>query len=73
MRPAHLHFSFAAPGFAPLTTALYVGGDPYIDGDAVFGVKPSLVGNYVRNDAPEPHVTLHYDFVLVPELAPVPA
>jgi hydroxyquinol 1,2-dioxygenase len=73
MRPAHLHFSFAAPGFAPLTTALYVGGDPYIDGDAVFGVKPSLVGNYVRHDAPEPHVTLHYDFVLVPERAQVPA
>jgi hydroxyquinol 1,2-dioxygenase len=72
MRPAHLHFAFAAPGFAPLTTALYVGGDPYIGGDAVFGVKPSLVGNYVLHDSPEPHATLHYDFVLVPEPAPVP-
>ncbi|MBD5603783.1 MAG: 6-chlorohydroxyquinol-1,2-dioxygenase [Candidatus Eremiobacteraeota bacterium] len=68
MRPAHLHFSFTAPGFTPLTTALYVGDDPYIGGDAVFGVKPSLIGDYVRSGTgADATASLHYDFVLVPE------
>jgi hydroxyquinol 1,2-dioxygenase len=65
MRPAHLHFMLAAPGFAPLTTAIYVDGDPYIDQDAVFGVKASLVGAYVRA-ADGTSATLHRHFVLVP-------
>jgi protocatechuate 3,4-dioxygenase beta subunit len=74
MRPAHVHFMLAAPGFATLTTAIYVDGDPYIDGDAVFGVKPSLVGTYVRREGPDgPFATLHRDFVLVPERERVPA
>jgi protocatechuate 3,4-dioxygenase beta subunit len=68
MRPAHVHFMLAAPGFRKLTTAIYVDGDPYIDGDAVFGVKPSLVGTYVHHDGPDGgYATLHRDFVLVPE------
>jgi hypothetical protein len=32
-----------APGFKKLTTALYPEGDPYLESDAVFGVKKSLV------------------------------
>ena len=74
MRPAHVHFMFAAPGFRTLTTAIYVDGDQYIDGDAVFGVKPSLVGTFVHHDGPDGgYVTLHRDFVLVPEPARAPA
>ncbi|MGP6158273.1 MAG: dioxygenase [Vulcanimicrobiaceae bacterium] len=74
MRPAHLHFKIEAPSFLPLTTALYVKGDPYLDGDAVFGVKPSLVSDFVRHDDPAgasergcepPFYTLEADFVLV--------
>jgi len=42
-RPAHIHFIVAAPGFESLTTHLFVAGDPYLDSDAVFGVKESLV------------------------------
>jgi catechol 1,2-dioxygenase len=42
-RPAHLHFIITAPGYRGLTTALYFDGDPYIDSDAVFGVKAALV------------------------------
>jgi len=80
MRPAHLHFKIEAEGYAPLTTAIYAKGDPYLDGDAVFGVKPSLVGDFVRHDDPAearergcsaPFYTLERDFVLVP--APVTA
>ncbi|KWU46672.1 Intradiol ring-cleavage dioxygenase [Rhodotorula sp. JG-1b] len=42
-RPAHLHMMFIADGYEPLTTALYFKGDPYLQSDAVFGVKSSLV------------------------------
>ncbi|TKY88623.1 hypothetical protein EX895_002612 [Sporisorium graminicola] len=42
-RPAHLHLQVTAPGYAPLTTALYFEGDDFLCSDAVFGVKTSLV------------------------------
>jgi hydroxyquinol 1,2-dioxygenase len=42
-RPAHVHFMIAAPGYRTLTTALYLDGDRYLDSDAVFGAKESLV------------------------------
>jgi hydroxyquinol 1,2-dioxygenase len=42
-RPAHVHFMIAAPGYQTLTTALYLDGDRYLDSDAVFGAKESLV------------------------------
>jgi catechol 1,2-dioxygenase len=29
-RPAHLHFTFSHPDFAPVTTQLYFAGDPYL-------------------------------------------
>ena len=43
MRPAHLHFKVEAPGHRTLVTHIFVAGDPYLDSDAVFGVKESLV------------------------------
>ena len=42
-RPAHIHFIVAAEGFDTITTHIFVEGDPYLDSDAVFGVKESLV------------------------------
>ncbi len=56
-RPAHLHFIVSAPGFEPVTTHLFVKGDPYLDSDAVFGVKDSLVTDFE-------HGLASYDFVL---------
>ncbi|SAK80278.1 intradiol ring-cleavage dioxygenase [Caballeronia hypogeia] len=50
MRPAHIHFRIDASGYDPLTTALYSADDPYVKSDAVFGVKPSLVIDYVPKD-----------------------
>jgi protocatechuate 3,4-dioxygenase beta subunit len=74
MRPAHVHFMLEAPGFGKLVTAIYAAGDRYIDGDAVFGVKPSLIGTFERHEGPDgPYATLHRDFVLVPEHERVPA
>ncbi|KAI0032421.1 aromatic compound dioxygenase, partial [Vararia minispora EC-137] len=43
MRPNHLHIMVEASGFNKLTTAFYPEGDRYLDSDAVFGVKKSLV------------------------------
>ncbi|KAK4052892.1 hypothetical protein OIO90_004168 [Microbotryomycetes sp. JL221] len=43
-RPAHLHFWFKPPNeYEDLITAVYLKGDPYLQSDAVFGVKSSLV------------------------------
>jgi hydroxyquinol 1,2-dioxygenase len=42
-RPAHFHFRVAAPGHVPITTEVFLAGDPYVDEDAVFGVRASLV------------------------------
>ena len=42
-RPAHLHFIVSAPGYRALTTEVFFADDPYVDEDAVFGVRVSLV------------------------------
>ena len=49
MRPAHIHFMVRAPGYKPLTTHIFVEGDPYLESDAVFGVKDSLVVDFDWN------------------------
>ena len=62
-RPAHLHFRISADGFAPLTTAIYAAGDPYLKSDAVFGVRTSLVEEFRRDEA-SGNATLERDFTL---------
>jgi protocatechuate 3,4-dioxygenase beta subunit len=42
-RPAHIHFMISAPGYRTLVTHLFFEGDEFLESDAVFGVKPSLV------------------------------
>ena len=46
MRPGHLHFIIAAPGYDRLVTHIFTNGDEYLDSDAVFATKSSLVGEY---------------------------
>lgn len=74
-RPAHIHLLVSAQGFVPVTTHLFVSGDPYLDSDAVFGTKDSLVVDFVKNEAEDeadrhhvkaPFYTVSYDFVLKP-------
>jgi hydroxyquinol 1,2-dioxygenase len=76
-RPAHIHFQVSAKGYVPLTTELYLNGDPYLDSDVVFGVRSSLIVNLKKIESSEqaarynvtpPFYTLRYDFVL--EAAP---
>lgn len=75
-RPAHLHFMVKAPGYETLITHVFRAGGQYLDSDAVFGVRSSLVAEWVRHEAgraPDgtqmavPFYTLQYDFVLNPE------
>ena len=76
MRPAHMHAIVSAPGFQQVITHVFVEGDPYLDGDAVYAVKDSLVGRYRKvTDAaeakklgmPSPFLRLDWDFRLSPE------
>jgi hydroxyquinol 1,2-dioxygenase len=66
MRPAHIHFIVSAPGYRTVTTQVFTHDDPYIEADAVFGVKPSLMAQYQRNSdrALNCDWILSYDFVL---------
>ncbi|TDD35854.1 6-chlorohydroxyquinol-1,2-dioxygenase [Actinomadura sp. KC06] len=75
-RPAHIHFEVSAPGYRTVTTHLFVAGTPFIDSDAVFGVKPSLVREFPTVDDPEraaaaglpnPFRTVNFDVVLRPD------
>jgi hydroxyquinol 1,2-dioxygenase len=74
-RPAHIHLLISAEGFAPVTTHLFVKGDPYLDSDAVFGTKDSLVVDFIQHHSKEeaeayhvstPYYKVEYDFVLKP-------
>jgi hydroxyquinol 1,2-dioxygenase len=52
LRPAHVHFLVAAPGYEPLVTHVFIGGDPNIDRDVVFGVKDELIANIEKRTDP---------------------
>ena len=49
-RPAHIHIAVSAQGYASLATHIFDAESPYLDSDAVFAVKPSLI----RTFAPRP-------------------
>lgn len=74
-RPAHVHFLLQAPGHETLITHVFRRGDPYLDSDVVFGVRASLVADFVPHAAgsgphPEstrPYHTLDFTFTLVPQ------
>jgi len=74
-RPAHLHFMIKAPGYETLVTHVFRSGDKYLDSDAVFGVRSSLIAEWIRHEggrAPggtqmdKAFYTLDFDFVLNP-------
>lgn len=76
MRPAHLHFMVSADGARTLVTHIFASGDPHLTSDAVFGVKQSLVRDFVQQgpDAPVPGdrqiegtwTRVRFDIVLAP-------
>lgn len=63
-RPAHTHLIVTAPGHQKLVTHIFVGDDPYIDSDAVFGVKESLMAPFRKNEGGETEWICPFDIVL---------
>jgi hydroxyquinol 1,2-dioxygenase len=76
MRPAHIHFVVMADGYDPVTTHIFDRTDEYLESDAVFAVKDSLICDFVRHETPTveaaglgitgPMLTAEFDFVLKP-------
>jgi catechol 1,2-dioxygenase len=75
-RPAHVHFVVSAPGYQTVTTHVFDSIDKYLDEDAVFGVKNSLIAEFETHTtkdeaakkygAEPPFCTCDFDFVLAP-------
>jgi hydroxyquinol 1,2-dioxygenase len=74
-RAAHLHMIVTAPGFEPVVTHIFTPDCPYLDEDAVFGVKESLIADFRHVDDParakelgvaNPFWSVNWDFVLAP-------
>jgi catechol 1,2-dioxygenase len=72
-RPAHIHFIVSADGYRPVTTHLFTPDCPWLNSDAVFGVKESLIADFMEVDDPEqaeklgfanPFQKVEWDFVL---------
>jgi len=63
-RPAHLHFLIKAPGYETLITHVFRSDDPYLDSDAVFGVRQTLIAEW--KPQPDGSYLVEYDFVLNP-------
>src|SRR6266851_1507659 len=72
-RPGHIHMIVSAAGHLPVTTHLFVAGSQYLDSDAVFGMKESLVAQFDRHPPgvgpngermDTPFYTVNYDFRL---------
>ncbi len=63
-RPAHMHFLVHASGYDPVTTHTFVAGDAYLESDAVFGVKSSLIAEFVPAEDGETEWSSEFDFVL---------
>ena len=53
-RPAHIHLTVRAPGRRTLTTHIFDATSEYLDSDAVFAVKPSLLREFVRRSPGDP-------------------
>lgn len=80
-RPSHLHFIITAPGYRTLVTEVFPSDDPYLDEDAVFGVRAQLIMEYLEargktgiptglvnpDGVTDPYYTVDFDFVLIAE------
>jgi hydroxyquinol 1,2-dioxygenase len=76
MRPAHIHFMVTAPGYQTLITHVFDEADQYLDTDAVFGVRSSLLTTFDRHDGGTgpggrtmtgPWSSTEFDLVIAPD------
>jgi catechol 1,2-dioxygenase len=75
-RPAHLHMIIRADGYEPLTTHIFDSASPYLESDAVFAVKPSLLRTFAPRAEDDPErppgisgewCSVRNDIVLAPQ------
>jgi len=74
-RASHLHYIVRAPGYRAITTELFFENTDYIDNDAVFGVRRSLItklepvkkADVLPQTDVAPNAKCRFDFVLSPE------
>jgi catechol 1,2-dioxygenase len=64
MRAAHTHFIVTAPGHYPVTTHFFDRESRYLDSDAVFGVRDSLILDFKRVD--DDNLEAVFDITLTP-------
>jgi hydroxyquinol 1,2-dioxygenase len=76
-RPGHMHTMLSAEGHETLVTHLFVADSPYLESDAVFGVRNSLIVPFEAHPAgpapdgtqmSEPYHVANFDFCLVPSV-----
>jgi catechol 1,2-dioxygenase len=74
-RPAHIHMIVRADGFKAVATHIFDATSDYLDSDAVFAVKRSLVRSFAERSADDPEtpqgvdrdwVSLELELVLAP-------
>jgi hydroxyquinol 1,2-dioxygenase len=65
-RPAHIHYLVTAEGYQKVVTHTFVGDDPYLASDTVFGVKETLVAPFERVNNDRTVWRSPFDFVLTP-------
>jgi protocatechuate 3,4-dioxygenase beta subunit len=63
-RAAHIHAIVSANGYLPVVTHVFDSQSDYLDSDAVFGVKQSLIRDFVPDE--EGVLECEHDFVLHP-------
>ena len=78
-RPAHIHFVVSAEGYEPVTTHIFDRTDEYLQTDAVFAVKDSLICDFAKHETPDgeakrlgingPYFTAQFDFHLTPAIS----
>ena len=78
-RPAHIHLIASGPGYETVRTHVFDSASDYLDSDAVFAVKPSLLRTFVDRAADDPErpdgvagpwCSVENDIVLAPARAP---
>jgi catechol 1,2-dioxygenase/hydroxyquinol 1,2-dioxygenase len=73
-RAAHIHFKVSAPDYTPLTTQIFIAGDPHLDSDTTFAVRSTIVqlqkhealDELKAHNQSKPFYTTEFDFVLKP-------
>lgn len=63
-RPAHMHFIISCAGYDTIVTHTFADGDAYLQSDAVFGVKQSLIAAFHPVAGGETKWRSNFDFVM---------